>query len=43
LVEFDGPVIDFLIKLRWLDEASAADRDAVGRAIGALIRDAARR
>jgi hypothetical protein len=42
-VEFGAPVLDFLIKLRWLDEASAGDRDAVGRAIGALVADAARR
>jgi hypothetical protein len=36
-------VLDFLIKTRWLTEGEAADRDAVGRAIGAMIADAARR
>ena len=42
-VEFDAAVLNFLVKLKWLLEAEASDRGAVGRAIGALIRDAARR
>ena len=43
LVEYDGPVIDLLIKTRWLQEGEAGDRSAVGRAIGAMLADAARR
>jgi len=43
LVEFDCAVVDFLIKNLWLAETECADRDAVGKAIGELIKDAARR
>jgi hypothetical protein len=42
-VEFDGPVVDMLVKLRWLQEGEACDRQAVGRAIAAMVADAARR
>jgi len=42
-VEFDGAVIDFLIRLGWLLEREAADRKLVGKAIGALIAASARR
>ena len=43
LVESDGPVLDLWIKTRWLQEGEAGDRSAVGRAIGAMLADAARR
>ena len=43
LVEFDASVLDLLVKLHWLQEGEASDRDAVGRAIGAMVADAARR
>jgi hypothetical protein len=42
-VEFDGPVLDLLIRTGWLLEGEAADRDAVGSAITRMIADAARR
>jgi hypothetical protein len=42
-VEYDGPVLDLLIRLHWLLEGEAADRDAVGSAITRMIADAARR
>ena len=42
-VEFDGEVLSWLIRLGWLLEADASDRDAVGKAIGAMIAASARR
>jgi len=42
-VEFDGPVLDMLVRLHWLLEAEVTDRDAVGHAISRMITDAARR
>jgi hypothetical protein len=42
-VEYTAEVIDMLIRLAWLDEASASDRAAVGSAISRLVADAARR
>jgi hypothetical protein len=42
-VEYSAEVLDLLVRLGWLTEPEASDRDAVGRAIGELIRDAARR
>jgi hypothetical protein len=41
-VEFDGEVLSFLIRHHWLSEAEASDPQAVGRAIGEVIADAAR-
>jgi hypothetical protein len=43
LVEFDGAVIDFLVKTHWLADAEASDRSIVARAITAMLADAARR
>src|SRR5215831_11597628 len=36
-VEYDAAVVDWLVKLSWLLEGEACDRDAVGRAIGAMV------
>ena len=35
-VEFDGSILDFLIKTHWLAERDAADARAVGEAISML-------
>ncbi len=35
-------VVDMLVGLRWLDEAEAADRFAVGRALAAMAEDTAK-
>jgi hypothetical protein len=43
MIEYDASVIDFLVRTHWLQEGEVADRASIGRAIGALIRDAARR
>jgi hypothetical protein len=43
LVEYDAAVLDFLIRLHWLGESEACDRQAVGRAIGAMVAASARR
>ena len=43
MVEFDGLVIDFLVRNLWLTEREACDRSAVGAAISRLIADTARR
>jgi hypothetical protein len=42
-VEVDGEVVALLIRTRWLAEADAGDKQAVGRAISAMISDAAKR
>src|SRR5262245_28147255 len=42
-VELGAAELDWLIRLQWLAEGEASDRDAVGRAIGAMLQDAARR
>jgi len=42
-IEFDGQVIDWLIRLHWLDEGEACDRAAVGKAIGAMLAASSRR
>jgi hypothetical protein len=43
VVELGGEELSWLVRLRWLTETEASDRSAVGRAIGAMISDAARR
>ena len=43
LVEVDADVLDLLITTRWLAEPEAGDRGAIGRAIAAMITDAAKR
>ena len=42
-VQADAAALNFLIDLGWLTETELADRREVGRAIAALIEDAARR
>jgi hypothetical protein len=43
LVEFDAAVIDLLVRTAWLPPDESHDRDAVGRALAAMVADAARR
>ena len=40
-VPFDGKAVNFLIATHWLDPALADDRAEIGKAIAALIADAA--
>jgi hypothetical protein len=40
-VEIDAPVLDLLIRLRWLTESDAHDRGRVGEAIARMLRDSA--
>jgi hypothetical protein len=42
-VQADAAALNFLIDLGWLSATESADRREVGRAIAALIEDAARR
>ena len=42
-IEFDGAVFDWLVRLGWLLESEACDRQLVGRAIGAMLAASARR
>jgi len=42
-VEFDASVVDFLVRNLWLEATECVDRAAVGKAIGAMLHDAARR
>jgi len=42
-LELDGEGLDWLVRLGWLDEASASDRSAVGAAVSRMLSDAARR
>lgn len=42
-VEYDATVVDFLVKLAWLPPGEAHDRASIGKAIAAMIADAARR
>ena len=42
-VELGGEELEFLIRTRWLQEAEACDRDAVGAALSRMLADAARR
>jgi hypothetical protein len=41
-VEYDGAVLDMLVRLGWLVDGAATDGAAVGRAITALIADSAK-
>lgn len=41
-VTYDHRVVDFLIRTEWLTEAEADDRQAVGLAIGRLLRASAK-
>jgi hypothetical protein len=43
VVELGGEELQFLIRLHWLNENEASDRAAVGKALGAMVADAARR
>jgi hypothetical protein len=42
-VDYDGEVLDMLIRRGWLAEQDAGDERAVGRAISRALADAARR
>jgi hypothetical protein len=42
-VEVDADIVDLLVRLRWLDDRRAGDRNAVGQAISRMLVDAARR
>ena len=42
-VLYDGRVLDLLIAGRWLAERDAADRKRVGKAIAAMLADAAKK
>jgi hypothetical protein len=42
-VEFDGDVINFLIRWRWLQGGEVYDRGALGRAISRMLAVSARR
>jgi hypothetical protein len=42
-VEFDAAVVDFLVRTAWLPPDEISDRSAVGKAIAAMLQDAARR
>jgi len=41
-VEVGAEILDLLVRLGWLDAALADDRAEIGKAIGAMIADAAR-
>jgi hypothetical protein len=41
-VEADADVVGFLIRTKWLAESDAHDRRAIGRAITAVMKDAAK-
>jgi hypothetical protein len=41
-VEYNGNMLDFLIRLQWLDEAKSGDRDEVGHAIERLLQESAK-
>ena len=41
-VEYDGEVLDLLVRLGWLREQDASSPKAVGRAVTALLRQSAR-
>lgn len=42
-VEVSALGLELLVRTRWLAEVEAADLDAIGRAIGALLEDSGRR
>jgi hypothetical protein len=42
-VELDAAVLDLLVRLRWLDERTANDKAAIGRAVAAMLCETARR
>src|SRR5262245_19064223 len=43
VIELDGEGLSFLIRTGWLLEGEADDRQAIGRALSAMVQDAARR
>jgi hypothetical protein len=43
MVEVNGEFLDMLVRLHWLRDAEAGDKRMVGRAIAAMLEDAARR
>jgi hypothetical protein len=42
VIAIDAAVLDWLVAMHWLDELHAGDRRAVGRAIAAMLADAAK-
>jgi hypothetical protein len=42
-VEYDALIVDLLVRTHWLPPDELHDRDSIGRAIGAMLADAARR
>lgn len=42
-VEFDATVVNFLVRLAWLPPGETHDRASIGRAISAMVSDAAQR
>lgn len=42
-IEFDGAVLDWLVRLGWLLESEACDRAAVGSAVSRMLAASARR
>jgi hypothetical protein len=42
-VEYDSATVDFLTRNLWLEEREACDRTAIGKALTAMVADAARR
>jgi hypothetical protein len=42
LVEYDGAVLDLLLRTGWAREEELSDAHAVGRAISAMLADSAR-
>jgi hypothetical protein len=40
-VEYDGEVLNMLVRLGWLGEHEVGDPKEIGRAIGAMVKDAA--
>jgi hypothetical protein len=42
-VELGAEELDWLVRLHWLQEGEAYDRDAVGAALSRMLADAARR
>ena len=42
-VEYDGAVVDFLVRTEWLGEREAGDRRQVGAAVARMLADSAGR
>jgi len=42
-VEYDAAVVDFLVRTHWLPPDELHDRASIGKALSAMVSDAARR